>query len=98
MDSAVEMFGWLIFAWGAGIILIAVFGSFRRVRSPTRHVADALTGAVFCLLASTVIFGEISATARYVLVAAAVLSGLLSWLLGRHSRRVDRAARRAVRT
>jgi hypothetical protein len=97
MDSAVVMFGWLVFAWGAGIMAIALLSSFKRVRSPTRHVADALSGAVFCLLASAVIFGDMSAVVREALVIAAIASALGSWILGRHARRVDRAAKRATR-
>lgn len=96
MDPAVAVFGWLVFAWGAGIMAIALLSSFKRVRSPTRHVADALSGAVFCLLASTVIFGDMRSVVREALVVAAVAAALASWLLGRHAKRVDRAARRTT--
>lgn len=96
-DSALRMFGWLIFAWGAGIVAIALFSSAGRVRSRTRRVADTLSGLFFCLLAGTVIVGELMRTARIALLIGAIVAGVASWILGRHARRLDRAARAARR-
>ena len=84
---------WLIFAIGAGIIVIAAFVRGNRVKSPTKHVADALMGAVLCLLSLIFILGDIGRTGQRALFAAAVVALLASWYLGRHSRKVDRAAR-----
>lgn len=91
-DSALRMFGWLIFAWGAGIMAIAAFSSTARVRSPIRRIADALSGLFFCLLAATLIVGEVATTAR-LSVPAALIAGAASYFLGRHARRMDREYR-----
>lgn len=94
-DSALRMFGWLIFAWGAGIIAIALFSSGARVRSPARRIADVLSGVFFCLLASTVIVSsDAPSSTRIALLIGAGVAGLVSWVLGRHARQVDRATHR----
>ena len=85
--------GWLIFALGVGVILIAVIPRKTQVHSPTRRLAGALSGAVFCLLAAVVIVPGISGTTQKVLAIGAVVAAALSWYLGRHARRTDRAMR-----
>ena len=91
MDAALPVLGWLVFAWGIGIVVIAEFASTARVRSPTKRIADALSGMFFCLLAGQVILGELARTTRLVLLGVAAGSGVASWILGRHARQVDRA-------
>jgi hypothetical protein len=85
--------GWLICAVGFGIFGIGVFGRKSRERSGTRRMADALSGAVFILLGLTVILNEPADSLLKGLILAAVAAGLSSWYLGRHARRMDRAAR-----
>ena len=85
--------GWLICAVGLGILGIGVFSRSSRERSGTRRIADALSGAVFILLGLTVILNEPSDSLRSGLVIAAVVAGLASWYLGRHAKRMDRAAK-----
>jgi hypothetical protein len=85
--------GWLVFAVGLGVVLIALLPRKTQVRSPTRRVAGALSGMVFCLLAGIVIIPEVSGAMQKVLLGGAVLCGALSWYLGRHARKVDRAVR-----
>ena len=85
--------GWLICAVGIGIFGIGVFARKSRERSGTRRMADALSGMVFILLGLTVILNEPGDSLLKGLVLAAVAAGLASWYLGRHARRMDRAAR-----
>ena len=88
-----QMFGWLIFAWGVALMVISIRTARKKPdHSPTRRVAGVLSGAVFCLLAAILIWAN-TAPAREVLVAAAVIAGALSWYLGRHAKRMDRAMR-----
>lgn len=91
MNAALPVLGWLVFAWGIGIVVIAEFASTANVRSPTKRIADALSGLTFCLLAGQAILGDLERGARMTLLVAAVLAALASWALGRHSRQVDRA-------
>jgi hypothetical protein len=85
--------GWLIGAVGLGIIGIGVLSPKSRERSRTRRIADALSGMVFILIGLTVILEDPGATIRNGLLVGAAASGLASWYLGRHARRMDRAAR-----
>ena len=94
MESPLAMLGWLIFAWGVGIIAIASFASTARVRSPTRRVADVLGGCVFCIAALSAILGDISSRTRIGLLIAAGVVALVSWGLGRRARAVDHVASR----
>jgi hypothetical protein len=91
MDAALPVLGWLVFAWGVGIVVIAEFASTAKVRSPTKRIADALSGLFFCVLAGQVILGDLERRTRIVLLAAAVVIGIASWVLGRRSGQVDRA-------
>jgi hypothetical protein len=91
MDAALPVLGWLVFAWGVGIVVIAEFASTAKVRSPTKRIADALSGLFFCVLAGQVILGDLERPTRIVLVAAAAVIGIASWSLGRRSGQVDRA-------
>ncbi len=91
MESALPMLGWLIFAWGCGIIAIAVFSSHSRVRSPARRFADVLSGLFFCVLSLTLILAQSTSRTRIGLAIAAGVVGLASWALGLHARQVDRA-------
>ncbi len=85
--------GWLICAVGLGVFGIGVFSPKSRERSPTRRVADVLSSAVFILLGLTLILNEPSDSLRTGLLIAAGVSGMASWYLGRHARRMDHAAR-----
>jgi uncharacterized membrane protein len=85
--------GWLICAVGLGIFGIGVFSPKSRERSPTRRIADALSGMVFILLGLTVILNEPSDALRNGLIIGAVAAALSSWYLGRHARSMDRAAK-----
>jgi multisubunit Na+/H+ antiporter MnhB subunit len=87
-----QMFGWLIFAWGVALMVIAMRRGKKQVHSPTRRIAGLLGGAVFCLLAAILIWAG-SSTARETLLAAAVAAGAISWYLGRHAKKMDRAMR-----
>lgn len=89
-----QMLGWLIFAWGAALIVMSWRQRPKKemVHSPTRRIAGALSGLVFCLLASILIWAE-TPTTRNVLLAAAVVAGGTSWYLGRHAKKMDRAMR-----
>jgi hypothetical protein len=91
MDAALPVLGWLIFALGIGIVVIAEFASTAKVRSPTKRIADVLSGLFFCVLAGQVILGDLQHRTRIGLLIAAVAIGLASWALGRHSGQVDRA-------
>ena len=91
MDAALPVFGWLIFALGVGIVVIAEFASTAKVRSPTKRIADVLSGLFFCVLAGQLILGNLEQSTRMGLLVAAAAAGLASWALGRHSRQVDRA-------
>ncbi len=97
MSNAPELqiLGWLIFAWGLALMVIAVRPSKKQLRSRTLRLAGLLGGAVFCLLAAILIWAE-TANARKLLLAAAVAAGALSWYLGRHARKMDRAIRKAL--
>lgn len=91
MDAALPVLGWLVFAWGIGIVVIAEFASTAKVRSPTRRIADVLSGLTFCLLAGQVILGDLSRSSRIYLIVAATVVAVAGWALGRHARQVDRA-------
>ena len=93
MDSALPPLGWLVFAWGTALIAMAVFSSKARLRSPTKRFAEGLNGLVFCLLALQVMLGDLDSSTRYMLLGAAVVTGLVGWWLSRHSRRVDHAVK-----
>ena len=96
MNNAPElqMFGWLIFAWGVALMYMSVRRGTKKeqVHSPTRRIAGILSGLVFCLLAAILIWSD-SAVTRKALLAAAIIAGALSWYLGRHAKRMDRAMR-----
>lgn len=85
--------GWLIGAVGIGIIGIGVLSPQSRERSPTRRLADMLSGLVFILLGLVVILDEPSDSLRNGLIIGSVASAMASWYLGRHARRMDRAAK-----
>ena len=89
--------GWLIFVLGIAIIAIAAFSKGARIRSPTRRIADCLTGAVLCLLALLLIMPNLDRPTRLALAIGAAAATGASWYLGRHARRVDRIARREKR-
>jgi hypothetical protein len=92
-DAALQIFGGFIFVMGLGIIAIGVLSSRAREKSPTRRVADVLSGLVFCLLSLTVLIPSLGRNGRIAMVIAAVASGTLSWMLGRHAKRYDRTAK-----
>ena len=94
IDPALVAFGWLIFAVGLGVILIAVVPRKSQVHSPTRRLAGVASGLVFCLLAATVIVPGLSGNAQTGLAIAAAVAAAASWYLGRHARSMDRMARR----
>lgn len=87
--------GWLVFAVGVGVMLIALLPRKSQVRSPTRRAAGATSGLVFCLLAAIVIVPGLSGGAQRALAIAAAVAGAVSWYLGRHAHKMDRMARRA---
>ncbi len=89
--------GWLIFVLGIAIIAIAAFSKGARVRSPTRRIADCLTGGVLCLLALLLIMPNLERPTRLAVAISAALAMGASWYLGRHARKVDRMARREKR-
>ena len=93
-DPALSALGWLVFAVGLGVILIAVVPRKSQVRSPTRRAAGVASGLVFCLLAGVVVVPGLTATGQSVLAVAAVVATAASWYLGRHARRMDRLARK----
>lgn len=86
--------GWLVFAVGVGVILIAVLPRKTQVHSPTRRAAGAASGLVFCLLAATVIVSGVSGNVQLGLAIGAAVAAAVSWYLGRHARSMDRMARR----
>jgi hypothetical protein len=85
--------GWLIFAVGIGVILIAIVPRKTQMRSATRRFAGVLSGLVFCLLAATVIIPGLPGSAQKGLAVAAAICGGTSWYLGLHARKMDRMAR-----
>jgi len=85
--------GWLVFAVGLGVLVIALVPRKTQVHSPTRRAAGALSGMVFCLLAMIVIVPGATGATQKALFGGAILCGTLSWYLGRHARKVDRAVR-----
>ncbi|HEY3934804.1 MAG TPA: DUF6107 family protein [Gemmatimonadales bacterium] len=93
-ESPVAALGWLIFAVGVGVILIAVIPRRSQVRSPTRRIAGVASGLVFCLLAGVVIIPGLGSSAQLALAIGAVAATIASWYLGRHARRMDRMARK----
>ncbi|MGH7593699.1 MAG: hypothetical protein ACRELE_07600 [Gemmatimonadales bacterium] len=93
-DPALAALGWLVFAVGFGVILIAIVPRKSQVHSPTRRAAGAASGLVFCLLAGTVIVPDLTGSEQKGLAIAAAVAALVSWYLGRHSRKMDRMARR----
>jgi hypothetical protein len=94
-QSPVAALGWLIFAVGIGVILIAVVPRSTQVKSPTRRIAGVASGLVFCLLAGIVIIPGIGSRTQTALAIAALIATAASWYLGRHARKMDRMARRA---
>ncbi|MEP6591583.1 MAG: hypothetical protein ABJC19_10410 [Gemmatimonadota bacterium] len=96
MDSAPELkaLAWLVMLWGLALMVISVRRAKGQSRSLTRRVAGILGGSVFCLLAAIPIWAE-SSTAAKALLGAAVLTGAVSWYLGRHVRSMDRAMKKA---
>ena len=93
-EPALSAFGWLIFAVGVGVILIAVVPRKTQVHSPTRRAAGAASGMVFCLLACVVIVPGVTTSEQKGLAVAAVIATAASWYLGRHARKMDRMTRR----
>lgn len=89
--------GWLIFVLGIAIIAIATLSRGARSRSPTRRIADCLTGAVLCLLALLLIMPNLERPTRIVVALSAAAAMGASWYLGRHARKMDRMARREKR-
>lgn len=85
--------GWLITAVGIGIIGIGVLSRKSRERSPTRRIADTMSGLVFILLGLVVILDQPGDTLRNALIIGSVAAAMTSWYLGRHARRMDRAAK-----
>ena len=88
--------GWLVFALGAGIMFIATLSKAARQKSVGRRTADAMTGAVLCLIALMLIISG-GRTLTYGLLAGAVVLTAASWYIGRHTGQFDRAAKRARR-
>ena len=93
-SGPVAALGWLVFAVGVGVILIAVIPRKSQVRSPTRKVAGAASGVVFCLVAALLMLQGLSSSTQWGLAIAAVVATAASWYLGRHARKMDRLARR----
>jgi hypothetical protein len=93
-EPAVSALGWLVFAIGIGVILIAVVPRKSQVHSPTRRAAGAASGMVFCLLAGVVIVPGLTSGEQKGLAVAAVVATAASWYLGRHARMMDRLGRR----
>jgi peptidoglycan/LPS O-acetylase OafA/YrhL len=93
-EPALVAFGWLIFAVGIGVILIAVLPRKTQVHSPTRRAAGVASGLVFCLLACVVLVPGITSSEQKGLAIAALVATAASWYLGRHARKMDRMTRR----
>ena len=93
-SGPVAALGWLVFAVGIGVILIAVIPRKSQVHSPTRKVAGAASGIVFCLVAALLMLQGLSAGTERALMVAIVIATAASWYLGRHARKMDRMARR----
>lgn len=89
--------GWLIFVLGLAIIAIALLSRGGRSRSPTRQIADCLTGAVLSLLALLLIMPNLERPTRLTIAISAAVAMGASWYLGRHARQMDRLARREKR-
>ncbi len=88
--------GWLVFVMGLGIAGLATLSKGARLKSMARRTADALTGAVLCFIAlALIITGD--RTVTYALLGAAVIATAASWYIGRHTRQIDRATKRARR-
>jgi hypothetical protein len=88
--------GWLLFVMGVGIAIVATLSKGARMKSMARRTADALTGAVLCCIAlALIVTGD--RTLTYAFLAAAVLATAASWYIGRHTRQIDRATKRARR-
>ena len=92
-SAALSALGWLIFAVGVGVIVIAVMPRKTQMHSATRRFAGVLSGLVFCLLACTVIIPGVTSGAQKGLAIAAAICGSASWYLGLHARKMDRLAR-----
>jgi hypothetical protein len=93
-EPAVSALGWLVFALGVGVILIAVLPRKTQVHSPTRRAAGVASGLVFCLLACVVIVPGLTSSEQKGLAIAALVATAASWYLGRHARKMDRMTRR----
>ena len=93
-EPAVSALGWLVFALGIGVILIAVLPRKTQVHSPARRAAGVASGLVFCLLACVVIVPGLTSGEQKGLAIAAVVATAASWYLGRHARKMDRMTRR----
>lgn len=88
--------GWLLFVMGLGIAGVSTLSKGARMKSIARRTADALTGAVLCFIAlALIITGD--RTVTYALLGAAVVATGASWYIGRHTRQIDRATKRARR-
>jgi len=93
-EPALVALGWLIFAVGIGVILIAVLPRKTQVHSPTRRAAGVASGLVFCLLACVVVVPGLTSGEQKGLAIAALIAAAASWYLGRHARKMDRMTRR----
>lgn len=90
---ALQMLAALIMAWGAALIFIALRRGHDSTRSPTRRMAGAIGGLGFVLAgAALFVYGE--STASKTLAVLAVVAVGVSWYMGRHAKKMDRAARR----
>ena len=87
-----RIFAWLIVAWGAGLVAIALMPGKEQVHSPARRAAGVTGGLFFVLAGGAVAFARNELVMKGFIVAA-VVAMLLSLYLARHARKVDHALR-----
>jgi CHASE2 domain-containing sensor protein len=87
-----QMFAALIIAWGVALIFIALRRGHDSTRSPTRRAAGAIGGLAFVLAgAALFVYGESMASKALAILAVVAIG--VSWYLGRHAKKLDRAMR-----
>jgi hypothetical protein len=87
---ALKIFAWLVMAWGAGLIAIALMPGKEQVHSPARRGAGVAGGLFFVLAGGAVTLASTD-TAMKGFLAAAIVAMLVSLYLARHARKVDKA-------
>ena len=81
----------LIMAWGAALIAISFRPGKEQVHSLARRLAGATSGLAFVLAGAALFLEDSPDMVRKSLGIAAVIAVLVSWYIGRHVKKVDRA-------